>query len=158
MTRHEVSIRCARLNEVEALNELIMRSKSYWGYDRSFLEACRPHLLLSPEALEHDPVYCAEVGDVIAGVSHLIVVSEEEICLDHLFVEPAFIGQGIGTLLWRHAVEQARRWGAKALVFGADPHARPFYERMGAIVVGEDLSTILPGRRTPCMRYEWQGM
>jgi GNAT superfamily N-acetyltransferase len=154
-TKPEAFIRCARPDEVEALNELIMRSKSYWGYDRAFLEACRPHLMLSPEALEHDLVSCAEVGNAIAGVSHLIVVSDEEICLDHLFVEPAFIGQGIGALLWQHAVEQARQRGAKALVFGSDPHARPFYERMGAVVIGENLSTILPGRRTPRMRYEW---
>jgi GNAT superfamily N-acetyltransferase len=153
-TRHEAFIRCARLDEVEALTELIMRSKSYWGYDRPFLEAYRAHLLLSPEALKHDPVYCAEVGEAIAGVSHLIVVSDEEICLSHLFVEPAFIGQGISALLWRHAVDQARRWGAKALVFGADPHARTFYEGMGAVVVGENLSRILPGRRIPRMRYE----
>lgn len=153
-TRHEALIRRARLDEVEALNELIMHSKSYWGYDRPFLEAYRAHLLLSPQALEHDHVYCAEVGEAIAGVSHLIVVSDEEICLSHLFVEPVFIGQGIGALLWRHAVEQARRWSAKTLVFGADPHAQAFYERMGAVVVGEKHSTIFPGRKVPRMCYE----
>jgi len=131
-----------------------MRSKSYWGYDRLFLEAYRAHLLLSAEVLEHNPVYCVEVGEAIAGVSHLIVVSDEEICLNHLFVEPAFIGQGIGSLLWRHAVEQARRRDARALVFKADPHARSFYERMGAVVEGYHLSTILPGRKVPRMRYE----
>ena len=152
--RHEAFIRCARFDEIEELNELIMRSKSYWGYDRAFLEAYRAHLLLSAEALEHELVYCVEVREAIAGVIHLIVVSDEEICLNHLFVEPAFIGQGIGSLLWRHAVEQARRRDARALVFKADPHARTFYERMGAVVVGEHLSTLLPGRKVPRMCYE----
>lgn len=155
MTRLEALIRRARPHEAEALNELIMHAKGYWGYDQAFLEACRPHLILHPEVIERDPTYCAMVGDKMVGVSHLIVLSGAEINLDHLFVEPTFIGQGIGGLLWHHAVALARSMGARALIFGADPHARPFYEHMGAVVVGEDISTIFPGRRTPSMRYEW---
>lgn len=81
------------------------------------------------------------------------MVSDAETDLDHLFVEPTFIGHGMGGILWRHAVALARSMGATALVFGADPHAQPFYEHLGAVVVGENLSTIIPGRRTPRMRY-----
>jgi GNAT superfamily N-acetyltransferase len=150
----EALIRRARTDETCALNELIMRAKAYWGYDQAFLEACRPYLLLKPEVIEQDPVYCAEVGGSVAGISHLIVVSDAKIDLDHLFIEPTCIGQGIGKLLWRHAVVQARSMGATALVFEADPNARPFYEHMGAVVVGENISTIIPGRITPCMRFE----
>lgn len=154
-TRLEVCIRRAQPEEAGALTALIMRAKSYWGYDQSFLELCRPILTLKPESIEHDPVYCAEVGDTIAGVSHLKRLNEVEVCLDDLFVEPVFIGQGIGGLLWCHAVDLAKAMGAKSLVLGADPHACPFYEHMGAVVEGYNLSTILPGRRTPRMRYEW---
>lgn len=139
-TRLKALVRRARPDEAEALNELIMRAKSYWGYDQAFLEACRPHLLLTPEAIEQHPVYCAEVGGVVAGVLHLIVVSDAEIDLDHLFVEPTFIGHGIGGILWRHALALARSMGATSLVFGVDPHAQPFYEHMGAVVVLPDQS------------------
>ena len=76
-----------------------------------------------------------------------------EIELDLLFVEPTFIGQGIGTLLWRHAIDLARSMGAKTLMFDADPHARPFYERMGAVVINDHLSTVITGLRIPRMRY-----
>lgn len=123
--RSEALIRRAQPDEVEVLNTLIMLSKSHWGYDQSFLEAWRPHLILTCEAIERNYVYCAEARGTIAGLSHFAVVSDAEIYLDHLFIEPAFIGQGIGGLLWRHAVEQARAMGAKALVFEADPYARP---------------------------------
>jgi GNAT superfamily N-acetyltransferase len=153
-TRLEALIRHAQTDEADTLNELIMRAKAFWGYDQAFLEACRPHLLLKPEVIEQDPVYCAEVGGSVAGISHLIVVSDATIDLDHLFVEPTFIGQGIGGILWRHAVTQARSMGATTLVFEADPLARPFYEQMGAVVVGETISTIIPGRITPRMRFE----
>lgn len=153
-TRHKVLIRRVRPEEAEELNELIMRAKGHWGYDQSFLEACRPHLILSSEEIERDPVYCAEVEGTVAGISHFRVLSDAEIDLDHLFVEPSLIGQGIGGLLWRHGVAFARSMGAKALLFEADPHTRPFYEHMGAVIVGENISTIIAGRRIPRMRYE----
>jgi hypothetical protein len=41
-TRLEVRIRRALPEEAEALTALILRAKSYWGYDQSFLEACAP--------------------------------------------------------------------------------------------------------------------
>ena len=136
------------------MTKLIMRAKAYWGYDQAFLDACRPSLTLPAADIARNPVYCAEVAGVVAGVCHLYLLSADEAYLDHLFVEPAFIGTGIGALLWRHAVEVAVALGAKMLVLGADPNARPFYEHMGAVVVGEIISLIVPGRVTPRMCYE----
>jgi GNAT superfamily N-acetyltransferase len=152
-TKLEALVRRAQPGEAETLNELITRSKSYWGYDQSFVEAYRSFLSLSPEAIEHNPVYCAQVGGTIAGISHFNRVGDAEIELYHLFIEPAFIGQGIGKLLWQHAIDLARSMGAKALVFDADPHARPFYEQMGAVVVGEHFSTVIDGLTITRMRY-----
>ncbi len=152
--RLEVRIRRALPEEANVLTELIMRAKGYWGYDQSFLELSRPVLMLTSESIERDPVHCAEVGDTIAGVSHLQRVNEAEACLVSLFVEPAFIGQGIGGLLWRHVVDLARSMGARSLVFDADPHALPFYEHMGAVVEGYMPSEVLAERMLPFMRYQ----
>src|SRR5579883_474666 len=153
-TKLEVRIRRARPDEADTLTALIVRAKSYWGYDQSFIEACRPLLTLTSESIERDPVYCAEVGETVVGVNHLKWLNEQEVCLEDLFVEPAFIGQGIGRLLWHHAVGLARTMGAGSLVLEADPHARPFYEHMGAVVEGHTVSTKIPGRSIPHMRYE----
>jgi len=43
-TKHEVRIRRALPHEAEALNGVITRSKRYWGYDPSFVEAYRSFL------------------------------------------------------------------------------------------------------------------
>ncbi len=153
LTDANVCIRRARPDEAEALNALIMRSKAYWGYEEWFLAACRPLLLITPEDIAREPVYCASVRATLAGVLHLKILNHGEVDLDHLFVEPAFIGHGIGGLLWRHAVDCARELGADGLVLSADPHARPFYERMGAVVIGEEISPIFAGRTIPHMRY-----
>jgi GNAT superfamily N-acetyltransferase len=150
----EVRIRRALPEEAGALTELIMRSKAHWGYDAAFLEACRPGLTMRRESIERDHVVCAEVGGDLAGVAHVATQDDGEAYLDDLFVEPAYMGRGVGKLLWGHAVAWAAATGATAMVFGADPNARPFYEHLGAVVVGEIASTIISGRTTPRMRYD----
>ena len=84
-TKHEARVRRALPHEAEALNEVITRSKSYWGYDPSFVEAYRSFLSLSPETIEHHSVYCAQVGDTIAGVLYLKKVGHAEMELSHLY-------------------------------------------------------------------------
>ena len=44
-------IRLARPDEADHLTALATRSKAYWGYDASFMEACVPALTISPERL-----------------------------------------------------------------------------------------------------------
>ncbi len=106
--------------------------------------------------IARDTVYCAEdvESGVIAGVLRLYRQRDETAYLDHLFVEPAYIGEGVGAQLWRHAVEWAAAQGAQALTLSADPNARLFYERMGAVVVDWQASSIVPGRLLPQMRYD----
>ncbi len=149
-------IRRAQPDEADHLTDLIMRSKAHWGYDAALLELWRADLTLDPDIIARDPVYCAEgvESGLVVGVSHFYRRSTGEVELDHLFVDPVAMGRGIGSLLWHHAVEHAAVLGAQAIVLGADPNARPFYERMGAVVVGWNLSSTVPGRRTPRMRYD----
>ncbi|HEX6123478.1 MAG TPA: GNAT family N-acetyltransferase [Ktedonobacterales bacterium] len=150
----EVTIRRARPTEAAALSALMLRSKAHWGYDAAFLAACGPLLTITPEIVAREHVYCAEAADgTLAGICHVTPRSASEAELESLFVEPAFIGSGLGKRLWRQAVQIAAALRARTLVFDADPHARPFYEHLGAIVVGEHHSTTFPGRVLPRMCY-----
>jgi GNAT superfamily N-acetyltransferase len=47
--------------------------------------------------------------------------------LEHLWVLPDWMGQGIGRALFRHAAERAAARGALSLTIEADPNAEPFY-------------------------------
>lgn len=152
-SHHGVTIRRARPDEVVALNALIMRSKLHWGYAVDVGEAYRLALSLGADTIERNHVVCAEVDGRLAGVAQVIARADGDAELEHLFVEPAFIGQGVGRRLWQRAVELARSLEATALVFDSDPHARAFYERQGAVVVGEHESTVIVGVRIPRLRY-----
>lgn len=155
--RMRICIRRAKPHEAEALSALIMRSKAHWGYSQQQLDGWRSALTISAATIARDPVYCAEVDSELAGVAHLKALNATEALLDDLFVEPAFMGAGIGAALWRQAVTVARQHGATALVLDADRHAIPFYQHMGAVLVDDLAHTDAVGVATPRMRYALPG-
>jgi GNAT superfamily N-acetyltransferase len=149
-TTHGVLIRPARPDECELLSELALRSKGCWGYDAEFLEACRAELTLAPEDLARLTVRVVERTD-----GHVIAFyalgpldgSAGEVCF--FFVDPPFMGTGIGRRLFEDLLATARSAEIRSLRIEADPGAASFYERMGAARVGETPSSSIPGRVLP---------
>jgi GNAT superfamily N-acetyltransferase len=141
----------AGAHEAEVLSALAMRSKAHWGYGHRFLERVRSAVSITPTEVAEDVVMVAEVGGVAVGFHHL-VGGPPRTELAHLFVEPAFIGSGVGRLLWDHAVGEARAIGSTALWFEADPNAEGFYRHLGARVTGSVETR--PGRRLPVMTLD----
>ena len=149
----EPRIRRARRNEADVLSALAARSKAHWGYDAAFMERVRDAMTLRPEDVDRHEVWVLEssAGDPI-GYHRVIPGDPAE--LEDMWVEPSAIGSGAGRRLFEHAVDVARTSGAPALEIDADPHAVGFYERMGAIRVGETASKLIPGRTLPRLRFE----
>jgi GNAT superfamily N-acetyltransferase len=147
----EPRIRQARPNEADALTALAGRSKAHWGYDTAFMELVRDAMTLRPEDVDRHEVWVLESasGDPI-GYHRVIPGDPAE--LEDLWVEPSAIGSGGGRRLFEHALEVARSGGASALEIDADPHAVGFYERMGAVRIGETASKLIPGRLLPRLR------
>lgn len=135
MERTAVQIRRARPDEAAALSALILRSKAHWGYSQTQLDGWRDQLTIAAETIARDPVYCAEAEGMLAGVMHLKPLEDGEALLDDLFIEPRFIGAGVGGALWRQAATLARQLGARTMTLYADRHAIPFYQHMGAVLV-----------------------
>jgi GNAT superfamily N-acetyltransferase len=163
-TRHTPSatgtglvVRPGRADEAELLSALALRSKGWWGYSASFLRACEAELTLTPEQAAQTVL--VEVDGVVAGF-HLLAPSraDNEVGeLDMLFVDPAFIGSGIGRILFEDARRAAVGRGWTRVRVEADPHSRPFYERLGAVQVGERLSRSVPGRSLPLFEITLRG-
>ena len=78
----------------------------------------------------------AEVEQEVVGWAALI--PKGEVCwLDDLWIDPAFIGAGIGSGLFRHAAARARRLDSERMEWEAEPNAIGFYEKMGGRPVRE---------------------
>lgn len=130
-----VQIAPAQPELADALSRLAVRSKAHWGYPRAWLEEWRPQLTLSPEQIASSPVFVARVAAELAGV-YALGVDGRNATLEHLWVDPGFIGRGVGRALFEHACAEAARLGCAALQIDSDPYAEAFYVGLGAVRVG----------------------
>ena len=133
------------------LTELALRSKAHWGYSKAFIDSCRGELTVTSGDIESDEIdyLLAKSGATILGFYALNKIKDLEYELEALFVEPAYIGTGLGRSLMAHATNTARLAGGRKMVIQGDPHATDFYLTMGARLIGERDSGSVAGRRLP---------
>ena len=147
-----VTIRRALAQEAELLTAIALKSKAHWGYDAAFMESCREEMSVSPEDIRTQTVGVALARSEIAGFYSLEPDGTDGGELHKLFVEPDFIGHGIGRRLFKDMLDHAKEAGFQAIFLDSDPYALGFYKRMGCAVIGEAPSGSIPGRMLPRMR------
>ncbi|MGF1487475.1 MAG: GNAT family N-acetyltransferase [Prochloraceae cyanobacterium] len=149
MNQIDCKIRKADPNEAKTLSKLAIRSKGYWGYSQDFMNACIAELTYSLEEIENKYFFVAEKDNLIIGFYALDRLSNIEMELDALFVDPAYIGKGCGRILINHAKNKAIALGASKIVIQGDPNAKNFYISAGGIISGKRESASIPGRYLP---------
>lgn len=111
----------------------------------------RPLLVLEPNDIRRDEVHVIEIEGTRIGW-HRVRLDGHRAELEDLWVEPTFIRQGYGRMLFQHAVGIARAGGADRLEWDAEPFAAGFYTAMGGREFARSPSAIVPGRTLPRMR------
>jgi ribosomal protein S18 acetylase RimI-like enzyme len=141
-------VRPARRDESPLLTEVAREAKASWGYPVSWLDQWAAELTFTPEYIQRHTVLVAEEEEVLGFVA--LEYGADAVELAHLWVRPAHHGRGVGKALLRAASEHAAGRGAEVLEVVSDPHAAPFYERMGGRRIGwvdagfEDVDRRLP--------------
>ena len=128
-------------DQAEALTQIAFAAKRHWGYPERWIQLWSPILIISPEFIETHDTYVAYVNARPVGfcaISHTDHVAS----LEHLWVLPKHIGQGIGAVLFCRAVECCKELGVHTLEIESDPNAQGFYERMGAKKIGEHIGEV----------------
>lgn len=149
----DMKLRPPKEHELEALSALCLRSKAVWGYDQTFLDACRAELTIRADELVSSALCVAEHDGALVGVAQITVASDTA-DLQKMFVEPEAIGLGIGKALFEWASSTAKSLGARDLTIDADPGAVGFYRKMGAIEHGTIASGSIPDRMLPRLVLE----
>jgi GNAT superfamily N-acetyltransferase len=126
-----VTIRAPAPGEGLRLKEIAISSKAFWGYDRDKVREWADRGDFSSAQLGKLTVFVAQAGERTIGWASLEPRGEVWWLAD-LWVEPDWIGRGVGGRLFRHGARHARRAGAKRLEWEAEPNAIGFYEKMGA--------------------------
>jgi GNAT superfamily N-acetyltransferase len=147
-----ISIRRARLDEGPRLKEIAIAAKGFWGYDPAIVERWADDGDFTAAGLAKLVAFVADVDGRAVGWTALLRKADGW-WLEDLWVDPAWIGKGVGTRLFGHAAEHARSLGARRLEFEAEPNAAGFYERMGARYVRDSEPTAW-GRAVPVMRLD----
>ena len=147
-----IRIRTARPDEGERLREIAIVSKAHWGYDPDFVRQWAARGDFSAAGLRGKDVQVAEAaGRPIAWAA--LIARRDVMWLDDLWVEPEWIGQGVGSLLFRWAVERGRAVGGERLEWQAEPNSVGFYEKLGGRYLRDGEPTSW-GRVLPVMGVE----
>ncbi|HMI88659.1 MAG TPA: GNAT family N-acetyltransferase [Polyangiaceae bacterium] len=131
----QFSIRRAVPDDAPQLSGLAQRAKAHWNYPAEWLTAWQPELTIAPCYLTEHRVLVAEKAGRLVGMCAL----EDRgtwWSLEHVWVDPGSMGQGVGRRLVQQALDLARAERPGRVVAEADPNAAGFYRRMGASEIG----------------------
>ncbi len=166
MVSEEVSMmRTAKKNEAEVLTKISFESKGYWNYPQEYFEIWNNELTITPGYIENNDVYVYEIDGAVVGYYSIVEIHEDidisgikiqkGYWLEHMFIEPLYIGRGIGSIMFRHLRASCVENGINKLRILADPNSKGFYEKMGCQYVSEYPSTI-KNRTTPYLMLRLQ--
>jgi GNAT superfamily N-acetyltransferase len=147
-----MQIRPAQPEEAQLLSDIAFASKKHWGYPDDWMQQWREALTITPELIQAGNVFLADIGSC-AGF-YALTPRESTLWLEHLWVAPRFMGQGIGRALFAHAARRGKAMGLVFLMIESDPNAQGFYQKMGALPESFRTSVCCGiVRRLPILRY-----
>jgi GNAT superfamily N-acetyltransferase len=150
--RAQAAVRPARAADCERLREITVASKGSWGYPPAQTRAWVKSLDICAAMLARTETVVAERGGRVVAWAQLLPPKAGVCVFDHLWVDPAAMGAGVGTELFRWAAARACALGATVMEWEGEPNAVGFYERMG----GRQVRTVTSewGRELPVMAVD----
>ncbi|MEL6306231.1 MAG: GNAT family N-acetyltransferase [Bacteroidota bacterium] len=142
----------AQTSDAKAITELTLRSKNYWNYGEAQIEAWYDELEVSEAFIRSNAVHKLLWNDQIAGFYAYTLESNKAV-LEFLFIEPDFIGKGIGKALMKHFLQEMHLLKVGSITLDADPNAEGFYQKFGFVTIDQRPSTIA-GRYLPIMQLQ----
>jgi GNAT superfamily N-acetyltransferase len=152
MEKDTIIIRSALMSESAVLTEISFRSKHYWNYPEEYFKVWQEELTITPAYIKNNIVYVAEKYGQVIGYASLVEVKadfwagkvfvQKGFWLEHIFIIPAAIGTGVGSKLLKKITAQCSEMAITTIRIFVDPHARGFYDKLGARYIGESPSSI----------------
>jgi GNAT superfamily N-acetyltransferase len=137
---------------VERLHEITVAAKAHWRHDLTWVKDWVAAGDFAGVAVARREAWLVEAEGAIAGWSALQLRGDVA-WLEDLWVDPPYMGRGVGRALFRSAADRAAAAGARRLEWESDLDAVGFYERMGGRRVRDSSVTEL-GRILPIMALD----
>ncbi len=156
-------IRPAKTSDHNLLTEISFQSKNFWNYPDEYFDIWKKELIITKDYLKKNSVFVFADKEKITGYYSLVslknnlkvnenIIIHKGVWLEHLFIIPEKIKNGVGSKLMNHMVSHCLSNKIDKINILADPNSRGFYEKKGAKYISEYPSTI-NGRTTPF--FEW---
>ncbi len=135
---HDISIRIAMNSDAAGISRLLRSLSHTYIVSPDHPEIDEFYATLTEDAIStfigrRDVVYIVAARSVAELVGAASLSGEERI--EHLFVDPAYQGIGLGRRLWEHLRDHALRSGNPGLFkVNSSINAVPVYERFGFIL------------------------
>ncbi len=148
----DFTIRRAQISDSSSLTDISFAAKRVWNYPEQYYDIWKDELTITPVYIAENRVYLAEANGAVLGYFSIVEVREDfwagkvfvkkGFWLEHIFINPIYIGQGIGTCLMAYASTLCLQENILLLHVFSDPNANGFYDRLGATYIGESPSSI----------------
>lgn len=143
------------------LNLLSRKSRELWlntpGYSAEYLCEARSLIDVNEDYLRKNHLWTAFIRvdgkEQLFGFFSFKFREDKQLILDHFWVAAAFIGKGLGQIMFKKVLKicQERKWLSFRIC--SDVPAEKFYLKMGARRIGEIKSKIPNGPTFPEMEY-----
>ena len=141
----------ANADDAEILTKLTFDGKAFWGFSKEQLSEWTELLTVTPDYVRENSVYKLVLDSEIAGYYSYIIINENEIKLDNLFLFQKYIGKGLGNQMMKDFLSKAEKLKPKIISLDAEPNAENFYKKFGFITFNKKES-VIKGRFLPKMR------
>ncbi len=154
----DLKVEEAKVNDLDQLNDLLRKSKTYWPAYASTIEAFMDRFSITPHYLQKNTIKLLYLDDELAGFFSFFINDESNNELDYFFIHPTFIGRGVGRKLWEICCKFAFDQGHKEFYILSNPFAEGFYLKMGCEKVGTRKAITAPGEILPFLKYVLNGV
>ncbi|HOJ79010.1 MAG TPA: GNAT family N-acetyltransferase [Bacillota bacterium] len=143
----------AQKTDLDDLNRIAYESEAYWDYDWEYMQRFKAIYRITEDYIKQNPTFILVERDRIIGFYSLLV-NAQEVELEFFYIAPQYIGKGYGRRMWTYLIDYCKAEGIKSFFLVTSPQAQEFYEKMGAVKVGEVESIVRKGRRIPRLKFE----
>lgn len=145
-------IRKALKEDAQELTRIAFAAKRYWNYPDEYYQVWKNELTISSPYILNNDVFLISDDEYIVGF-YSVIAWKGETYLDHIFIDPRFLKQGIGSELINHLISVQQGKGVEKIYVLVDPNAAGFYDKVGAKFIKYVTSNIA-GREIPLYLIE----
>lgn len=138
----EIGIRRAHPEDALYLTSISFGAKRHWNYTEEYLALWHEQLTITEDYINSSVVFVAQKGNTIIGYCSIIEATPENMeelgfeqegyWLNHIYIRPAYIRNGIGTKLIEQVQVYCREHDMHLLRIESDMNANGFFENLGA--------------------------